>query len=239
MKIGIDLGHGVSYDGGAVGIIKEETIINAVGSVVIRLLKQLGHTVIESRPGSASSTSDSLNRRVNTLNSNKVDLSLSIHANAGGGKGVEIYTYKGKEVNQARNIINKISALGFNNRGIKSQSLALVNNTTMTSMLLEICFTDTKSDVDLYNKIGAERIGQAIVEGLTGQTVNNSTNTTGSYLVKITGDVVNIRAGAGTNYKINGTVKRGEVFTIVETNGDWGKLKSGAGWICLNYTTRC
>lgn len=59
-----------------------------------------------------------------------------------------------------------------------------------------------------------------------------------SYLVKINTDVLNVRAGAGTNYKINTTVKRGEVFTIVQEFGGWGKLKSGAGWIKLSYTKR-
>lgn len=28
----------------------------------------------------------------------------------------------------------------------------------------------------------------------------------------------------------------GEVYTIVEESGEWGKLKSGAGWIHLGYT---
>lgn len=58
------------------------------------------------------------------------------------------------------------------------------------------------------------------------------------YLVKINTDVLNVRKGAGTNYPITTTVKRGGVYTIVEVNGTWGKLKSGAGWISLNYTTR-
>ena len=39
MKIGIDLGHGCNYDGGAVGIIKEEEIINTVGNKVITKLR--------------------------------------------------------------------------------------------------------------------------------------------------------------------------------------------------------
>lgn len=59
-----------------------------------------------------------------------------------------------------------------------------------------------------------------------------------SYTVTITTDVLRIRAGAGTNYNQVGAVKRGEVYTIVETQGNWGKLKSGAGWICLDYTSR-
>lgn len=58
------------------------------------------------------------------------------------------------------------------------------------------------------------------------------------YLVKITASALNVRAGAGIGYKINTVVKRGEVFTIVSVAGDWGKLKSGAGWINLKYTKR-
>lgn len=58
------------------------------------------------------------------------------------------------------------------------------------------------------------------------------------YLVKITTPVLNIRKGAGTKYKIVGTVKKGEVYTIVEESNGWGKLKSGAGWISLAYTSK-
>ena len=58
------------------------------------------------------------------------------------------------------------------------------------------------------------------------------------YLVRITASLLNYRQGPGTNYKINGTVKKNQVYTIVAEDGKWGKLKSGAGWICLNYTTK-
>lgn len=58
------------------------------------------------------------------------------------------------------------------------------------------------------------------------------------FLVKVTADVLNVRKGASTNYPIVTTVKKGGVYTIVEVSGTWGKLKSGAGWISLNYTTR-
>lgn len=59
-----------------------------------------------------------------------------------------------------------------------------------------------------------------------------------SYTVKITADVLNVRNGAGTRYKINGTIKKGEVYTIVDEKDGWGKLKSGAGWISLKYTSK-
>jgi hypothetical protein len=64
-----------------------------------------------------------------------------------------------------------------------------------------------------------------------------------SYLAKVTASVLNIRKGAGTNYAIVGSIKKNEVYTIVaEADGagatKWGKLKSGAGWISLDYTTK-
>ena len=64
-----------------------------------------------------------------------------------------------------------------------------------------------------------------------------------SYLVKVTADVLNIRKGPGTNYGTNGAIKDKGTYTIVaESAGPgaakWGKLKSGAGWISLDYVTK-
>lgn len=173
MKFGIDLGHGVGQDRGAVGKIAEETIINAVGTVVISKLKALGHSVVELRPAIATSVSNSLEQRYNKADYYNVDLCVSIHANAGGGKGTEVYTYKAKSVLQAKTVLNNLVSLGFVNRGIKDGSaLAMVKRPQATAMLIEVCFVDTQSDVDLYNSIGIEKIANAIVSGLTGQTVS-------------------------------------------------------------------
>lgn len=58
------------------------------------------------------------------------------------------------------------------------------------------------------------------------------------YIVSITTDVLNVRNGAGTNYKINTQVRKHQLYTIVDEKNGWGKLKSGAGWISLDYTKR-
>lgn len=58
------------------------------------------------------------------------------------------------------------------------------------------------------------------------------------YLVTITASVLNVRKGAGTNYAIATTVKKNQVYTIVDEQNGWGKLKSGAGWIKLSYTKK-
>ena len=36
-------------------------------------------------------------------------------------------------------------------------------------MLIEVCFVDTESDADLYNKVGADRIAEAISDAIVGE----------------------------------------------------------------------
>ena len=65
-----------------------------------------------------------------------------------------------------------------------------------------------------------------------------------SYLVEVTATDLNIRKGPGTNYGKTGKFTGKGVFTITEeragtgSNKGWGKLKSGAGWISLDYVKR-
>ena len=80
-------------------------------------------------------------------------------------------------------------------------------------------------------------------KNITGSTSSNTSTSSGTpFLVKVNTATLNVRAGAGTNYKKTTQVHSGEVYTIVQTakNGGytWGKLKSGAGWIALEYTKR-
>lgn len=61
---------------------------------------------------------------------------------------------------------------------------------------------------------------------------------TGAYKVRITAGTLNVRAGAGTGYRITTTVKKGGIYTITAEQNGWGRLKSGAGWISLKYTEK-
>lgn len=56
--------------------------------------------------------------------------------------------------------------------------------------------------------------------------------------VKVDVSALNIRKEPTTASSIVGKVSEGEVFTITEVQGKWGKLKSGLGWIYLDYTTK-
>ena len=64
------------------------------------------------------------------------------------------------------------------------------------------------------------------------------------FLVKISIRDLNIRKGPGTNYSRTGSYTGIGVFTIVDvqsgqgSSSGWGKLKSGAGWISLDYTKK-
>ena len=55
-----------------------------------------------------------------------------------------------------------------------------------------------------------------------------------TFKVKVNSDVLRIRTGAGTNYAWTGRYTGKGIFTIVEEKNGWGKLKSGAGWICID-----
>lgn len=151
----------------------------------------------------------------------------------------------------AQRVVNTLGALGFKNRGQKVRTnLYELKNTKMKAMIVETCFVEATEDVALYNKLGYDKVGQTIAEAISNKKVTATTSTvtstttnaaqtsTTNYKVKITASALNVRKGAGTNYSIATTVKKNEVYTIVEEKNGWGKLKSGAGWISLSYASR-
>lgn len=76
--------------------------------------------------------------------------------------------------------------------------------------------------------------------GSTVEDINTIQTTFKAYTVKVTADTLNIHKGAGTGYAKVGKITDKGIYTIVaESNGDgakkWGKLKSGAGWISLDW----
>lgn len=71
--------------------------------------------------------------------------------------------------------------------------------------------------------------------GTTGATVT-------PYHVRVKITNLNIRKGPGTNYGSTGFIKPGVYTIVAESTGTgatkWGKLKSGAGWISLDYAAK-
>lgn len=180
MKIGINCGHTVSRQPGcgAVGIIDESVETRTVGKALITKLKAMGHTVVDCTNDYAASTNENLSKICEMANAQKLDLFVSIHFNAGKGKGTEVYTYGGTKHTEAINICENMSKLGFSNRGVKDGSkLYVIRKTETKSMLVEVCFVDTQSDVSLY-KSNVANIVNAIAEGITGEKVNNENEVT-------------------------------------------------------------
>ena len=73
---------------------------------------------------------------------------------------------------------------------------------------------------------------------------NSAPVSASSFKVQVSISNLNIRKGPGTNYAKTGKKTGKGVFTITETKSGtgskagWGKLKSGAGWISLDYAKR-
>lgn len=58
------------------------------------------------------------------------------------------------------------------------------------------------------------------------------------YVIRVTANALNVRSGPGANYSVKTVIYKNGVYTIVDKKDNWGKLKSGAGWICLDYTEK-
>lgn len=261
-KVYIGVGHGGS-DSGAVGNgFKEKNLNLDIAKACMNYLKANGVDVKISRTTDVDST---INSKVREANSWGANLVIEIHNNSGGGDGAEVYYSRvgGMSKTLAQNVLNEICKLGQQSRGIKTKLgssgrdyFGMVRDTDAPAIFVECAFIDTK-DVQIVDTL-AERVamGEAIAKGaLTTLGIKASTpaskpaatNTASnfkSYLAKVTASALNIRKGPGTNNDIVGCIRDRGTYTIVaESSGNgskkgWGKLKSGAGWISLDYVKK-
>ena len=122
--------------------------------------------------------------------------------------------------------------------GDKNETLAYAPKTDEMVLTVHRWFANKSCPGNwLYERLGD--LATQVTNRLGGVVEQTSTKPkTSSYKVKVTVDALNIRKGAGTKFAITGVIRDRGVYTIVEESDGWGKLKSGAGWICLKYTQR-
>lgn len=161
---------------GSVGYLNESDENREVCTGLIEKIRQAGHTAYDCTCNDGTSQKDVLQKIVAKCNAHTVDFDISIHFNAvskestsdNKTKGIEVWIHpnnKGTEVEKVATLIcQRVSKLGFTNRGVKySDTLYVLKNTKAPAMLIECCFVDDVDDVALYN---CDKMVQAIFEGL-------------------------------------------------------------------------
>ncbi|WP_279160927.1 N-acetylmuramoyl-L-alanine amidase [Thomasclavelia cocleata] len=175
MKVGVNYGHTLNGPGsGAVGILNESAETRNVGNAFVDLLIKNGHEVVNCTIDKASSQNVYLSQVVEMANRQDLDYFISFHFNVYNGKafGTEVYTYEGRQFEDALEVCANISALGFANRGVKNGTgLYVVKKTKAKSMLIECCFVDNAEDVETYRRVGPVAIAEAVYKAITNTNV--------------------------------------------------------------------
>ena len=173
MRIAIRAGHSLDVRG-ARGIIDEVDENRKITAKVVEYLKGLGHEVLDVTPTKSRLSFLDLSIPVSKANKWGADVFASIHLNAGGGHGSEVLYVSTKGSQYATKVVNKLSSLGFTNRGAKRDVRGLYEfkKVKCPNIIVEVCFVDSADDCILYKKLGVNAIAKAIAEGITGQTVS-------------------------------------------------------------------
>ena len=239
----------------ATGNTNEMAQCDKIAKATATALKRCGFEVKVGKSG------DSMQNRCSESDSFNADIHMPIHTNAYNGQvtgGTRIFCLNSNGRKACQAVLNELGKIspGTSDSITYQTGLYEINVPKALTVYVECEFHDTKTGASwLINN--TKNIGEAIAKGLcsyfgvkytaTSKSTGSSSGTSSafkSYIVRITpSDGVNIRKGAGTDYDIVGAIAQGGAYTIVaEKTGKgakkWGKLKSGAGWIALDYTEK-
>lgn len=179
MRYSIHAGHNPEglVASGAAGYMKESVENRKIVNYIMSHVDEKEKTIIcDVTVNDGKSQKDILQRLCQRMNSVMSEINISIHLNAGGGSGVECWTYgESDEAGRiAKKICENISALGLRNRGVKqSKSLYILRHTVQPTIIVEVCFVDTDRDYETYMQIGYEKVAEAIMNALGIAYVNN------------------------------------------------------------------
>ena len=264
-KVFLGVGHGGS-DPGAVKYIKEADVNLAMAKYCAEYLRANGVDVKMSR---TVDENDPLTEEIQECNAFNPDLAVDIHNNAGGGDGFEVFYHHGGGTSKtlAQNIETEVKAIGQNSRGLKtklnssgSDYYGFIRCINAPSVICEGVFVDNAADAAQADELSEQKaFGIAYAKGIlktlgvadnkpttsepssssepaSGDTVNSFP--TVPFQVQVIISDLNYRSRPSMDGTIKGQTGKG-VFTIVEVQDGWGRLKSGAGWIWLKNPNYC
>lgn len=238
-RIYLNPGHD-NRDPGAVGYEVERDLTVRVTKFTDQHLKNNYVCETRTNPG----TMGSLTKIAEDANEWGADLMMSNHFNAGGGDGYESLVHSKANLDLGRIFEKHVKAAGQNSRGVKYRpDLGILRLTNMPAILNEGAFVDNWKDIKDWNddaelKVLGKAYAEAAAEYLKlPKKKVSSRKDDDDFIVRVTIRDLYIRTGPGTKYKRKGFIKPG-AYTVTDQQGRWGKLKSGAGWICLDYAER-
>lgn len=169
-KVFIIPGHG-GKDGGAASkymVEKEYTLKTSLA-----LAEYLSGYGIDYKLSRTQDIDTDMNEYIRTCNNYKPDLVISVHYNAGGGQGFEVYhsVVGGTSKILAQNINTEMSKL-MKSRGVKTKPdsngkdyFRVIKDTYDPAVLVEGGFVDNQSDAD-YIKANYKKIAKAYADGI-------------------------------------------------------------------------
>lgn len=172
-RVYVGIGHGGSDPGAVANGFKEKDLTLSIGKYCNERLKQYG---IETKISRTTDCDSSINSKVSASNAFGADVCMDIHINAGGGDGSEVYyshtSAPGKKL--AQSIVDAMSAIGQNTRGIKTRLsssgndyFGMIRDTDAPAVLVECAFIDNKTDLVIIDTEAERKVfGYAIADGV-------------------------------------------------------------------------
>lgn len=172
MKIGLRGGHSANCQG-ANWLRNEYFCMQELYNITRDEFLKRGHTVVDCN-SNAKTENGELWEGCNKANLNNVDIFISLHMNATNkhnGYGTEVWVTTGSRIIQkAKDVAYNLSKLGWYNRGVKqSSSLYECKHVVASNMLIEVCFCDNQTDIDVWSPTPYEDMAKAIVDGVVGK----------------------------------------------------------------------
>ena len=172
-RIAVYAGHGGSDFGATANGLREKDLNLAVSNAATNILRGWGYTVLNNR---TTDVDRSITRDANLANDSRVDALVEIHMNSNPGTpgtGTEAFVSirdTGRARTLAGAILNRVAALGFANRGVKTQvnaqgqdAFGILRLTNMPAVLLECAFINNPTDMARFD---ANAMARAVAEGI-------------------------------------------------------------------------